>query len=73
MLNSNKTQFIFIATRQLLSNVPDDMTINFDGNVIPISKHVKILSVYFDKYMTFDTHTPTQQKSNRDYNVHKQS
>ncbi len=38
LLNSNKTQFIFIGTRQLLSNVPDDMTINFDGNIIPISK-----------------------------------
>ncbi len=56
MQSSNKTQFIFIGTRQLLSNVPDDVTITFNGNKIPISKHVKILGVYFDKYMTFDTH-----------------
>ncbi len=56
MLNSNKTQFIFIGTLQLLSSIPDDMTINFDGNKIPINKHVKILGVYFDKFMTFDTH-----------------
>ena len=32
MLNSNETQFESIGTRQLLSNIPDDMTINFDGN-----------------------------------------
>jgi len=38
MLNSNKTQFIFIGTRQLLSNIADNMTINFDGNEITISK-----------------------------------
>ncbi len=46
VLNSSKTQFILIGTRQLLSNIPDDMTINFDGNIIPISKHVKILGIY---------------------------
>ena len=32
------------------------MTINFDGNDIAISKEVKILGVYFDRHMTFDTH-----------------
>ncbi len=62
MLNSNKTQFIFIGTRQLLSSIPDEMTINFDGNDIPISKHIKILGVYFDKYMTFDTHVQQLNK-----------
>ena len=59
MLNSNKTQFILIGTRQLLSSIPDDMTINFDGNDIIISKEVKILGVYIDRHMTFDTHTYT--------------
>ncbi len=56
LLNSNKTQFIFIGTRQLLSNIPDDMTINFDGSNINISKHVKILGVTFDRFMTFNTY-----------------
>ena len=56
LLNSSKTQFIFIGTRQLLSNIPEDMTINFDGNNLPISKCVKILGVYFDNHVTFDTH-----------------
>ena len=56
MLNSNKTQFIFIGTRQLLSNIPDNLTINIDNNNLPISKSVKILGIHFGKYMTFDTH-----------------
>ncbi len=40
----------------MLSAIPDDMTINFDGSNIPICKNVKILGVYFDRHMTFDTH-----------------
>ncbi len=56
MLNSNKTQFILIGTRQLLSSIRDDMTINFDGNNLPISKNVKILCVQLDRHMTFDAH-----------------
>lgn len=56
LLNSSKTQFIFIGTRQLLSHIPDDMTINFDGSNINVSKNVKILGVNFDRHMTFNTH-----------------
>ncbi len=40
----------------MLSAIPDDMRINFDGSNIPICKNVKILGVYFDRHMTFDTH-----------------
>ncbi len=33
------------------------MTINFDGNNLPISKCVnKILGAHFNKHMSFDTH-----------------
>ncbi len=32
------------------------MTINFDGNNLPISKNVKMLGVQLDKHVTFDTH-----------------
>ncbi len=56
MLNCKKTQSIFSGTRQLLSAIPDDMTINFDGSNIPVCKNVKILGVHFDRHMTFDTH-----------------
>ncbi len=56
MLNCKKTHFIFIATRQLLSAILNDMTINLDGSNIPICKNVKILGVYFDRHMTFDTY-----------------
>ena len=56
MLNSKKTEFIFIGTRQLLSSLPDNITINFEGTAIPTSKNVKILGIHFDRYMTFDMH-----------------
>ena len=56
ILNANKTLFILIGTRQFLSSLLDDMIINIDGNVITVSKHVKLLGVYFDRYMT-STHT----------------
>ncbi len=32
------------------------MTINFDGNNLPISKNVKMLGVQLDKHVTFDAH-----------------
>ena len=56
MFNSSKTQCIFIGNRQLLSNIPPNTTINFNGNIIHPSKQVKNLGVYFDRFMLFDTH-----------------
>ena len=56
MFNSSKTQCIFIGNRQLLSHIPPNTTVNFNGNVIYPSKYVKNLGVYFDPYMLFDVH-----------------
>ena len=56
MFNSSKTQCIFIGNRQLLSHIPPNTTVNFNGNVIYPSKHVKNLGVYFDCYLLFDVH-----------------
>lgn len=57
MFNSSKTQCIFIGNRQLLSKIPPNTTINFNGNIIYPSKHVKTLGIYIDRYMLFDVHT----------------
>ena len=41
MLNSKKTQCIFIGNRQLLSRIPPDIFINCDGEHISPNTHVK--------------------------------
>ncbi len=56
MFNSSKTQCTFIGNRQLLSNIPPNTMINFNGNIIHPSKHVKNLGVYIDRFMLFDVH-----------------
>ena len=56
MLNSKKTQCIFIGTRQILSQIPLNTMIDCDGDIIYPSTHVKNLGVYIDKYMLFDVH-----------------
>ena len=56
MFNSCKTQCIFIGNRQLLCHIPPNTTVNFNGNIIYPSKHVKNLGVYFDRHMLFDVH-----------------
>ncbi len=48
MLNSSKTQCIFVGTRPLIRQIPPDTIINFDNNsVIPIT-HVKNLGLSLD-------------------------
>ncbi len=56
LLNPKKTQCIFIGNRQLLSPIPPETFINYDGVHIHPSTHVKNLGIYFDKYMLFDVH-----------------
>ena len=56
MLNSNKTQCIFVGNRQLLSRIPPNTVINCDGANIQPSNSVKNLGVYIDRYMLFDVH-----------------
>ncbi len=52
LLNPAKTQCIFIGNRQLLSLVPPDTRISFDGDSIHPSTHVKNLGVYLDRYIS---------------------
>lgn len=56
MLNPNKTQCIFIGTRQIISRIPANTTIRFDGNNVQPVSHVKNLGVHMDSCMRFDTH-----------------
>jgi len=62
LINSKKTQCIFIGTRQYISRIPDNITINYDGNRIVPSKHVKNLGVYMDCHMSFHVHIDEMNK-----------
>ena len=55
-VNPQKTQAIFIGSRQNIAKIPSDLRINFDGVLIEPSKSVKNLGVIFDNYMTFENH-----------------
>lgn len=55
LLNERKTQFIIIGSRQYVSEI-GDVQINFNGNIIKPMNIVKNLGVYFDRYMSFESH-----------------
>ena len=46
-INAQKTQIIFIGSRQNIGRIPPNICINFDGNLIEPSKHVKNLGNFF--------------------------
>ncbi len=56
MLNSQKTQCMFIGSRQLLSRIPDNATILLCGSKIEPSNNVKSLGLYIDQYLAFVRH-----------------
>ena len=56
LLNENKTQCLFIGSRQYISEIGENVCINFNGNIVKPKKEVKNLGVYFDRYMSFDSH-----------------
>lgn len=56
MLNSDKTQCIFIGSRQLIKRIPNDTEISIDNSHIIPCNHVKNLGVYIDSTMTFEKH-----------------
>ena len=56
LLNEKKTQFIIIGSRQYVSEIGDNVRINFNSNIIEPMKTVKNLGVYFDRYMNFESH-----------------
>ncbi len=56
MLNSIKTQCLFIGTRALTKHIPENTTIMFNNSSITPSKYVKNLGIYMDCNLSFDTH-----------------
>ncbi len=62
LLNSMKTQCIFIGSRALISKIPGNTTISAREASIHLSKSVKNLGLHFDKYMPFDVHVADMSK-----------
>ncbi len=56
MLNSKKTQCIFIGNIQLLTRLPLNTDIKLDDEIIIPTSYVKNLGVNFDRYMLFGRH-----------------
>ncbi len=56
LLNSKKTQCMFIGNRNLLSRIPSNTVIRVNDNLIQPSQYVKNLGLYFDQHMVFDKH-----------------
>ena len=55
-LNTNKTKFIWLRTKQQLTKVYCQ-TINLEGTIIPMSTEVTCLGVVLDNELKFATHT----------------
>lgn len=56
LINENKTQCIFVGSRQLIKTIPENTTITFDNTTITPCKHIKNLGIHIDSHLTFDTH-----------------
>ena len=53
-VNENKTQCMFVGSRQLISFISPNTVIEFGNTAITPSKSVKNLGVFMDQYMLFD-------------------
>lgn len=56
MLNTKKTQCMFVGSRNYISEIPPNTTLRVDGSEIVASKSLKNLGIHFDNYLNFDTH-----------------
>ncbi len=56
MLNTKKTQCMFIGSRGMTSQIPQNFNLQIDDSNINPSTSSKNLGVYFDTHLTFETH-----------------
>lgn len=58
MVNPNKKkQCIFFGSRQLVSHIPKNAVVSFDGTSIRLSSHVIRFGLHMDQYLMFDAHS----------------
>lgn len=56
MLNTKKTQCMFIGSRGMTARIPQNIHLQVDNDQIIPSTSLRNLGVYFDTNMTFDSH-----------------
>ncbi len=62
LLNSNKSQCLFVGTRPAIRRIPDNTTINLNKTSITPSEQVKSLGVNMDQHMSFEVHIHEMHK-----------
>ena len=55
-LNVKKTKYMFVASRQRLSNIPEQLDISISGNEIKRVKSYKCLGLELDEGLTWESH-----------------
>lgn len=55
LLNTNKTQCMFVGSRGLISQILPNTILQVDDTTIVPTSSLKNLGIYFDQYMTFET------------------
>lgn len=55
-VNSSKTQFIFIGSRQYIDRLPKDLTLKVGSSHLNVNSSVKNLGLVMDNYLSFDKH-----------------
>ena len=56
MLNTAKTQCMFVGCRSFISQIPVDTCLRIEGDIITPKTFVKNLGIYFDTHLTFEKH-----------------
>ena len=56
LINPDKTKFLLLGTRQMLSRLPEDLSMSFLGEKLKPSESAKDLGVLLDPHLTYDHH-----------------
>ena len=56
LINPKKPEYLLIGTRQLLQNLPSDMSLNFLSEIITLAPAAKDLGLIMDIHLTYDQH-----------------
>ena len=55
-INTDKTQFIFVGSRQYVDQIPSDLVIRAGTSYLSPNKCVKNLGLFLDRYLSFEDH-----------------
>lgn len=56
MLNTKKTQYMFVGSRKYVSEIPSGSSLKVGDNNITCGDSLKILGMHFDNHIAFEKH-----------------